>query len=163
MVKAPLALESVGKNPTDRGKLGTKRSVLTDKNGLPLAVVLSGVNTHDVKLLGDTLDRLVVERPKTSERKPQKPLYGCGLYWPSRRGGIQKLHRAHPPSRGGKKMLEHDPGFRARRWVVEVVHSFMNRFRKLLVRCEKKAVNYLALVQFACAIIVWRNLIPVYR
>ena len=59
-------------------------------------------------------------------------------------------------------MLEHDPGFRARRWVVEVVHSFMNRFRKLLVRCEKKAVNYLALVQFACAIIVWRNLIPDY-
>ena len=70
---------------------------------------------------------------------------------------------AHIRSRGGKRMLEHDPGFRARRWVVEVVHSFMNRFRKLLVRCEKKAVNYLALVQFACAIIVWRNLIPVYR
>ena len=78
MVKAPLALESVGKNPTDRGKLGTKRSVLTDKNGLPLAVVLSGVNTHDVKLLGDTLDRLVVERPKTSERKPQNLCMDAG-------------------------------------------------------------------------------------
>ena len=56
-VKAPLALESVGKNPTDRGKMGTNRSILTDENGLPLSVVLSGANTHDVKLLEETPDR----------------------------------------------------------------------------------------------------------
>ena len=57
------------------------------------------------------------------------------------------------------------PNFKAHRWVglvVEVTHSFFNRFRKLLVRFEKKAANYLALLQFACAIIVWRKLIPVH-
>ena len=48
MIKAPLALESVGKNPTDRGKMGTKRSVLVDEKGLPLAIVISGANTHDI-------------------------------------------------------------------------------------------------------------------
>lgn len=56
---APLALEAVGKNPTDRGKKGTKRSVLTDEKGLPLAVVFSGANTHGVKLLEETLDHIV--------------------------------------------------------------------------------------------------------
>jgi hypothetical protein len=38
----------------------------------------------------------------------------------------------------------------------------MNRFRKLPVKYEKKALNYLTLVEFACAIIIWRNLIPVH-
>ena len=50
----------------------------------------------------------------------------------------------------------------ARRWVVEVTHSFLNRFRKLLVRFEKKAANYLALIHFAFAFIVWRKLFPVH-
>ncbi|EJF38668.1 transposase DDE domain protein, partial [Clostridium sp. MSTE9] len=54
------------------------------------------------------------------------------------------------------------PDFKARRWVVEVTHSFFNRFRKLLVRFEKKAANYLGLLHFACAIIVWRKLIRVH-
>ncbi|MDE7262308.1 MAG: transposase, partial [Oscillospiraceae bacterium] len=61
-----------------------------------------------------------------------------------------------------KKELERNPDFRARRWVVEVTHSFFNRFRKLLVRYEKKAANYLALVQFACAVIVWRKFLHVH-
>ena len=61
-----------------------------------------------------------------------------------------------------KKELERNPDFRARRWVVEVTHSFFNRFRKLLVRFEKKAANYLALVQFACAVIVWRKFLRVH-
>lgn len=51
-MKAPLALEAVGTKPTDRGKIGTKRSVLTDENGLPLAVVLSGANTKLLENLG---------------------------------------------------------------------------------------------------------------
>ena len=59
-----------------------------------------------------------------------------------------------------KRELERNPDFRARRWVVEVTHSFFNRFRKLLVRYEKKNTNYLALVQFACAFIANRGFIP---
>jgi len=143
--------------------MGTKRSVLTDENGLPLAVVLSGANTHDVKLLGDTLDNLVIERPKTSEKKPQNLCMDAG-YTGHQDEVERRNYIAHIRPRGEeKRKLEHNPGARARRWIVEVVHSFMNRFRKLLVRYEKKAVNYLALVQFACAIIVWRKLIPVHR
>ena len=61
-----------------------------------------------------------------------------------------------------KKELERNPDFHARRWVVEVTHSFFNRFRKLLVRFEKKTSSYLALIQFACAVIVWRKFLRVH-
>jgi hypothetical protein len=50
-------------NPTDRGKLGTKRNVLTDQLGIPLSVVITSGNTHDMKAATDTLDSVVVERP----------------------------------------------------------------------------------------------------
>jgi transposase len=70
---------------------------------------------------------------------------------------------AHIRGRGEEKQeKEREPGFKARRWVVEVCHSWLNRFRKLLIRYEKKDCNYLALLQFACAIIVWRHIIPVH-
>jgi len=128
-----------------------------------LAVGLSGANTHDVKLLGDTLDSLVIARPQVNGGKPQNLCMDAG-YTGHQNEAELRNYTAHIRPRGEeKKELEHNPDFHARRWVVEVVHSFMNRFRKLLVRYEKKAVNYLALVHFACAIIVWRKIIPVHR
>ena len=48
------------------------------------------------------------------------------------------------------------PGYRARRWVVERTHSWMNRFRRLLIRWEKKSENYVALIQFSCAFVAFR-------
>jgi transposase len=72
---------------------------------------------------------------------------------------------AHIRGRGEEKREhERNPQFKARRWVVEVCHSWLNRFRKLFVQNEKKTCNYLALLHFACAIIVWRQsqIIPVH-
>ena len=62
MTKAPFAGAATGANPTDRGKCGTKRSVLTDGAGIPLAVV-DGANRHDIPLLRATLDGLMISRP----------------------------------------------------------------------------------------------------
>lgn len=56
-------LKKTGRNPTDRGKRGVKRSLMTDGNGLPLALVVAGANTHDIKLVADTLDALQTGRP----------------------------------------------------------------------------------------------------
>ena len=63
MTKAPLGGEKTGKNPTDRGKVGTKRSLLVNEQGLPLGIVVSGANTPDGRLLAATLDALPIERP----------------------------------------------------------------------------------------------------
>ena len=66
-------------------------------------------------------------------------------------------------------ILQRKPGFKARRWVVlfvwvvEVMHFWINRFRKLLVRFEKEDSNYIALLSFAFAVIVWRKILAVHK
>jgi putative transposase len=143
--------------------MGTKRSVLTEGHGLPIAVVVSGANVHDVKLLSKTLDNLVVFRPLPTEEAAQNLCLDAG-YTGHEQEVIQRNYIPHIRPRGEEKLeLERNPAFKARRWVVEVTHSFVNRFRKLLVRFEKLDNSYLGLLAFAFAIIVWRNLIPVHQ
>ncbi len=64
MTKAPFGQGATGPNPTDRAKRGTRRSVLTDGAGIPLALVVDGANRHDCKLLCATLDDIVIARPE---------------------------------------------------------------------------------------------------
>lgn len=140
-----------------------KQSVLTEGKGVPLAVVLSGANTHDIKLLEETLDSIVILRPLPSPEHPQNLCLDAG-YVGSKEAIEMRGYIPHIRPRGEEKIeIERNPDFKARRWVVEVCHSWINRFRKLLVRFEKYAENYLALVQFACALIVWRKIIPVHQ
>jgi putative transposase len=63
----------------------------------------------------------------------------------------------HIRARGEEaQAIKHDPGFRARRWVVERTHSWLNRFRRILVRWEKRGDTYLAMLHLACGLITWR-------
>ncbi len=64
MTKAPLGGEKTGPNPTDRVKTGTKRSLLTDAKGVPLAVATAGANCNDHKLVLETLENIEAERPQ---------------------------------------------------------------------------------------------------
>jgi transposase len=123
--------------------------VAVESHGLPVGIVLDGANRHDIKLLEDTLKSIVTAHP-----------LGMRLCLDAGYAGAQGLvegmgYEAHIRSRGEEReKKEHDPPYVARRWVVEVCHSWMNRFRKLLVRYEKKARKYQGLAEFACAIIV---------
>jgi transposase len=158
MTKAPLGGEETGKNPTDRGKIGTKRSLLTDGNGVPLGLTVSGANVHDKRLVQATLDSIPIARPKPTRRKRQHMCQDKGYDYPDIRVLVAEYgYTAHIPARGTdpskkKKM----PGYRARRWVVERTHSWMNRFRRLYVRWEKKVANFKAFLHFACAWITFR-------
>lgn len=163
MIRASLARETVEHNPTDCGKMGTKCSILTDEKGFPLPVVLSGANTYDIKLLEETLESNIISRPVVSEDHSQNLCMDTG-YTGSAKSVEECQYTVHICPRSEKcKEIERNPHFKARRWVVEVMHSFFNCFRKLLVRFEKKAQNYLALIHFACSIIVWCKLLQVYR
>src|SRR3954464_13099238 len=71
MTKAPLGGERTGKNPTDRGKRGAKRSLLTEANGVPVGLAVEGANRHDKKLAEATPESIPVERPEPTEEKPQ--------------------------------------------------------------------------------------------
>ncbi|MDE2508698.1 MAG: transposase [Planctomycetota bacterium] len=63
--------DHTGPNPTDRAKNGTKRSIIVEQNGGPLGVVVARANVHDTKLLEQTIEAIVVERPDTSDQNPQ--------------------------------------------------------------------------------------------
>ena len=73
MTKAPLGKDATGKNPTDRAKSGTKRSILTDGAGIPLSLAIEGANRHDVNLLVATLEGLVA-RPTWEEEDEQQDM-----------------------------------------------------------------------------------------
>ena len=122
----------------------------------------AGANVHDIKLLAKTLDNIVIFRPLPTHERPQNLCLDAGFVG-SQDEVEQRGLAAHIRPRGEEKLeLERNPDFKARRWVVEVTHSFINRFRKLLVRFEKKDSSYLGLLMFACALIVWRKIIPVH-
>lgn len=150
--------KKTGRNPTDRGKSGTKRSLLTDGAGVPLAVEVSGANTHDKRLVEATLENIPVDRPEPTRRKKQRFCGDKGYDYPDVRELIRDWgYTAHIKSRGDEKAaLEKVPGYRARRWVVERTHSWLNRFRRLLIRWEKKAKNYVAFLHLAFTYVTLR-------
>jgi putative transposase len=133
--------------------------VLTEGQGIPIAVVVEGANRHDMKLLAETLEAVVVVRPESSDESPQHLCADKGYdYEECRQQAQQHDYIPHIRSRGEEQRQKQTvPGSRARRWVVEVCHSWLNRFRKLLVRFEKKRATHLALLQFACAYIVLKR------
>jgi transposase len=158
MTKAPLGGAGTGANPTDRGKTGTKRSLLTEGRGVPLGVAVDGANRNDMKMVRPTLEAQVVERPKPTKKKPQNLCLDKGYDFDEVRDILAAFgYTPHIRARGeeaeAKKKV---PGYRARRWVVERTHSWMNRFRRLLIRWEKKVENYLAMLELACAFIAFR-------
>ena len=152
-----------GHNPTDRSKLGSKRHILTDKDGIPLSTVITSANTHDVTIAIDTVDSIIIKRQSSSlttnrnkkqnlclhkayhSKEVEQELIKRGYIPHIRHRRKEKLfHRTHP----------------ARRWVVERTNSWHNnRFRKLFTRYEKKDENYLGLVQLANSLIVYRRII----
>ena len=150
--------KKTGHNPTDRSKSGTKRSLLTEGAGIPLAVAVEGANRHDMKLVKSTLEAIAVERPEVTDENPQNMCMDKGYDYPEVHELLAEWEyighiRPIGEETSAKKRV---PGYRARRWVVERTHSWMNRFRRLLIRWEKKVDNYLAMVHFACAYITFR-------
>ena len=158
MTKAPLGGEKTGPNPTDRAKSGVKRSLLTDGHGVPLGLEVEGANRPDMKLVRSTLESIVVERPEPTDEQPQGMCLDKGYDYEEVRETLREFgFTAHIRSRGEEaKEIMRAAGKKARRWVVERSHSWMNRFRRILVRWEKKPENYLAFLHFACALIAFR-------
>jgi transposase len=164
-----------GNNPTDRSKLGTKRHILTDTRGIPLSVVTSSASTHDIKLVTDVMDNMIIKRASSSSTKPTLPRkrklqHLClDKAYNSRTVKQEIIIRGYAPHLPYKRKkrevntetqkMSNRKKHPARRWVVERTNSWHNRFRKLYTRYEKKAENYLGLVQFSCCIIIYRKII----
>jgi transposase len=150
--KAPCGGDVAGKNPTDRGKLGIKRSTITDAGGLPLGVVSAPANRHDSPLLAPTLDLLKDLGPL--------PERSC-------------VHLDAGYDSGTTRQLLADRGLDAAiatkgipapvqatgRWPVERTHAWHNTFYKLARCTERRQVVADFYIALASTVILVRRLI----
>lgn len=169
-IKSPFGGEATGGNPVDRNKRGTKRSQLCEGHGLPLAVVLAAANRNDMIVAEATLDAIVLERPDPAVVEQHLCMdaaydYPRILEAVQQRGYVPHVrpnwwNRNHGQPATAEQLAhsrEHQPGKRPRRWVVERLHAWLNHFRRLLIRWEKRPWSYLSLLGLACALICFQQ------
>ena len=156
---APLGGEESGRNPTDRGKQGSKIHLLVDKRGAPLAVFISGANRHDKKAVVSLIASVVVPRPESEQHLCADKGYD---YVDVRDFVVLEGYEPHIKRRRarGEAVEEEVFGlgemvFPARRWVVERTLCWLAKRRSIRIRWAKKSLNWLAFVQFACAHILF--------
>lgn len=150
--------KKTGPNPTDRAKKGTKRSIVTEASGVPVGVAVDGANRNDFKMARETIESIPIQRPRPTPSAPQGMCLDKGYDYDEVEALLREFKfTAHIRRRGeDPQQIKRQANHKARRWVVERAHSWMNRFRRILVRWEKKAETYLAMLHLACGIITWR-------
>jgi transposase len=145
--------EATGKDPTNRGKLGTKRHIVVDHQGLPLAVSISGSNVHDSKMLEETVHaipslRLPHRQRGRPRKRPRKVRADKGYDYPRCRRALRRRGIVPHIARRG---IESSERLGRYRWVVERTLSWLNRLRRLKVRYERRADIHLAFLSLGCA------------
>jgi IS5 family transposase len=150
--------EQTGKDPTNRGKFGTKRHLVVDRAGLPLASTISGANVHDSKLLAAVFDaipplRLPGKRRGRPRQRPVKVHVDTGYDDPCCRRALRARGIFLRIARRG---IESHERLGRYRWVVERTRSWLNRFRRLKVRYEHRADIHQTFLTLGCALICWR-------
>jgi transposase len=126
--------------------------------GIPIGVAVDGANRNDFKMARQTIESIPIERPEPTDDEPQGMCLDKGYDFDEVRGLLTEFgFTAHIRARGEEaEGLKRHAGAKARRWVVERTHSWLNRFRAVLIRWCKKAENFLATLHFALAIITYR-------
>lgn len=122
-------------------------------------MTIDGANRNDFKLVRQTLESIPIDRPKPTRQKPHGLCLDKGYDYDEVRDLLKEFrYTAHIRSRGEEaQTIKRNARFKARRWVVERTHSWMNRFRRILIRWEKKAENYLGLLHLVCSLITFRS------
>ena len=146
--------EKVGKNPTDRGKPGSKRhDVVSDRKGVPLAVALTAASVHDSKVIEELLDGIEpIKRPGRGRprRRPEKLHADKGYDFPRCRKALRERGIKARIARRGKDTSER---LGRHRWVVERTLAWFARHRRLVVRYERRADIHEAFLHLGCSLI----------
>jgi transposase len=147
--------EHTGPNPTDRGKLGSKRHIVVDRQGIPLAVLLTAANIHDSVVLEEVIDHIAPIRKQRGRprRRPAKLHADKGYDFPRCR---RALTRRKVMVRIARRGVDSSERLGRHRWVVERTLSWIARFRRLTVRYERRADIHEAFLSLACALICFR-------
>jgi transposase len=148
--------ERVGKNPTARGKPGSKRHLVSDRGGIPLAVVLTAANVvHDSKAFEDLLDAIEpigrpAGKPGRPRKRPAKLHTDKGYDFPRCRKALRERGVKARIARRGKNTSER---LGRHRWVVERTLAWLARYRRLSVRYERRADIHEAFLHLGCSLI----------
>lgn len=131
---------------------------MVEANGIPISVAVEGANRNDFKMARQTIESIVVERPEPTDEEPQGMCLDKGYDYDEVRELLEEFaFTGHIRARGEEaKALKREAGYKARRWVVERTHSWLNRYRAVLIRWCKKPENFLATLHFALALITYR-------
>ena len=126
---------------------------------MPIGLAHDGANRQDQPLLEPTLNSIPIERPTPRPEQPQALCLDRGYdSTPMHRLAHAHGYSPHIRARGEEiKLKARTPGWRARRWIVEATHSWLNRNRGLLIRWCKKDANHLALLQLASGLIAFKK------
>lgn len=146
-----------GPNPTDRGKLGSKIHLLTDRNGLPLSLGISAANMHDSRGLKPLVRGIppIRSRRGPRRRRPAKLHADKGYDYDHLRRWLRNRGIRHRIARKG---VESSQRLGRHRWVVERTVSWLAACRRLHRRYERKAEHFLAFVGIAALRICFRRL-----
>jgi IS5 family transposase len=152
----PRGGEKTGPNPTDKGKSGSKRHLVVDRNGVPLAAIHTAANVHDSKALEELVDAIwPICKPRGRPRKRPKKLHADkGYDFPRCRKALRK--RGITP-RIARRGIESSERLGRHRWVVERTLSWLARYRRLKVRYERRADVHQAFLELGCALICWNH------
>ena len=158
--KAPCGGEGTGKNPTDRGKLGIKWSLMVDRNGIPVASATDGANRHDTILLAPTLQAARrrgllpdVETFHLDRAYDSGAVVGlCARY------GITDVvcAKKRPPGQAKPKRLKTPLGMR---WTVERTHSWLSNYGQLRRNTDRRVRHRQAQLSLAVVLLITAKLI----
>ena len=158
---APVGGAKTGKNPTDRGKRGAKINLLVEQSGAPLSVVLTGANRHDKVAAIDLIVSVALKRPahkeqhlcadKAYDASDVREFAAFEGYTTHIKVNPRKKDSTESSDQSSQERDSYGEPHPARRWVVERTISWLTKRRSLRTRWSKKAENWLALIQLACA------------
>lgn len=119
---------------------------------------MAGANRNDFTWARETIESIPVERPAATAGEPQGMCLDKGYDYAEVRGRLDEFgFTAHIRARGEEaEAIKQEVGYKARRWVVERAHSWLDRYRAVLIRWCKKPENFLATLHFALASITYR-------
>src|SRR6478672_3098708 len=149
--------EKTGKNLTDRGKQGSKRHLMVDREGTPLTILLTAANVNETTMLEATLDAVQPIRGRTGRPRKRPDKLHADKGYDSKKNRAALRQRGITP-RIARKGVESKQRLGRYRWVVERTHSWLNRFRRLKVRYERRADIHEAFLKIGCALICWKLL-----
>lgn len=151
--------DALGRNPTDRGRSGSKTHLHVDQQGIPLGITLTGANVHDSRLIFPTLATAVLARPEPTPDQPQHLCLDKGYDYPRVESEVKEhAYLAHIRRIGEEKRADGKKAHPARRWVVERTIAWIKGFRAIRTRYFCKVQNYLARIHLARALMVSRKM-----